>query len=86
MLGSVEFQRVCYVCPHCNLGQSPRDRELDVEGTQFSPGVRRMRAAVGSETSFEHGREQLDLLAGLEVTAKAVERQAEAIGAPIQAA
>jgi hypothetical protein len=43
-----------------------------------------MMAVVGSETSFEHGREQLKLLAGLEVTTKAVERQAEAIGADIE--
>ena len=47
--------------------------------------VRRMMAAVGSETRFEQGREQLELLAGLEVTAKSVERQAEAIGAAIEA-
>ena len=39
-----------------------------------------MMAAVGSETSFGNGRQQLRLLAGLEVTTKAVERQAEAIG------
>lgn len=43
-----------------------------------------MMATVGSETSFEHGREQMELLAGLKVTAKAVERQAEAIGAEIE--
>jgi hypothetical protein len=42
-----------------------------------------MMALVGSETSFDQGREQLELLAGLEVTAKAVEREAEAIGADI---
>ena len=42
-----------------------------------------MMAAVGSETSFDNGRQQLHLLAGLEVTAKAVERHAEAIGADI---
>lgn len=85
MLGPVEFQRGYFVCPHCQQGQSPRDRELDVEGTEFSPGVRRMMAAVGAETSFEQGRQQLQLLAGLEVTSKAVERQAEAIGAAIEA-
>lgn len=85
MLGPVEFQRCYFLCPHCHQGQSPRDRELDVEGTEFSPGVRRMMAAVGAEASFEQGREQLELLAGLEVTAKAVERQAEAIGAAIEA-
>jgi hypothetical protein len=77
-LGPMEFSRAYYACP--------RDRELDVEGTEFSPGVRRMMAAVGSEASFEQGRQQLELLAGLEVTSKAVERQAEAIGADIEAA
>ncbi len=85
VLGQVETERPYYVCPACHQGQSPRDQELDVEGTEYSPGVRRMMAVVGSETSFEQGREQLALLAGLEVTAKAVERQAEAIGAEIAA-
>ncbi len=42
-----------------------------------------MMAVVGSETSFHHGREQLELLAGLTVTRKAVERHAEEIGADI---
>ena len=56
-----------------------------MEGTEYSPGVRRMMAVVGSETSFDQGREQLQLLAGLAVTTKAVERQAEALGAEIAA-
>ena len=85
MLGPVEFQRGYFVCPQCRQGQSPRDRELDVEGTEFSPGVRRMMAAVGAEASFEQGCEQLELLAGLAVTSKAVERAAEAIGTAIEA-
>jgi hypothetical protein len=84
-VGSVEFERAYYLCARCHQGQSPRDRELDVEGAECSPGVRRMMALVGSESSFEQGREQLELLAGLEVTAKAVERQAEAIGTDIAA-
>jgi hypothetical protein len=84
-LGPVRFQRSYYVCPRCHQGQSPRDRELDVEGVSCSPGVRRMLAVVGSESSFDQGREQLELLAGIEVTAKAVERHAEAIGADVEA-
>ena len=84
-LGPVEFERNYFVCPACHRGQCPRDQELDVAGTEFSPGVRRMMAAVGAETSFAQSREQLELLAGLEVTAKAVERQAEATGADIEA-
>jgi hypothetical protein len=83
-LGPVRFQRGYYVCPHCHQGHSPRDRELDVEGVSCSPGVRRMLAVVGSESSFDQGREQLELLAGIEVTAKAVERHAEAIGSNIE--
>ena len=83
VLGPVEYQRAYYVCPHCRRGQSPRDTELDVVGTACSPGVRRMMATVGSDASFQHGREQMQLLAGLKVTAKAVERHAEAIGADI---
>jgi hypothetical protein len=85
VLGQVKTERPYYVCAACHQGQSPRDQELDVEGTEYSPGVRRMMAVVGSETSFEQGREQLELLAGLKVTTKAVERQAETIGADIAA-
>ena len=85
VLGRVETERPYYLCPDCHRGQSPRDQELDVEGTEYSPGVRRMMAVVGSETSFDQGRQQLHLLAGLEVTTKAVERQAEALGADIAA-
>jgi hypothetical protein len=83
VLGPIAIQRPYYLCPHCHQGQSPRDSELDVPSTEYSPGVRRMMALVGSETSFEHGRQELDLLAGLKVTTKAVERQAEAIGVDI---
>jgi Uncharacterised protein family (UPF0236) len=45
--------------------------------------VRRMHALVGQEAPFDHGREQMKVLAGLEVTTKSVERTAEAIGAAI---
>ena len=84
-VGAVEFERAYYRCPRCRQGLSPRDRELQVEGTQFSPGVRRMMATVGSDQSFQHGRDQIALLAGVELTAKAVERHAEAIGGDIEA-
>ena len=44
-----------------------------------------MQALVGQQAPFEHGREQMKLLAGVEVNAKAVERTAEAIGGDIAA-
>ena len=85
VLGSVQLQRPYYLCPSCHQGQFPVDPELDVENTELSPGVRRMLAVVGSEVPFDHGREQMKLLADLEVTTKTVERTAEAIGEDIAA-
>ena len=82
-LGEVELSRPWYLCPHCHKGQSPADEALDVKQTDFSPGVRRMQAMVGQEVPFDHGRQQMKVLAGLEVTAKSVERTAEAIGADV---
>jgi len=83
-VGEAEIERAYYYCAHCQRGQSPRDRELDIVDTDYSPGVRRMMAVVGSETSFDRGRAQMELLAGLKVTRKAVERHAEAIGEDIE--
>ena len=82
-VGPVEVLRPYYLCAHCGVGQLPADVELDIENTEFSPGVRRMQAIVGQEAPFAHGREQMKVLAGLEVTTKSVERTAEAIGADI---
>lgn len=84
VLGPVEICRAYYWCDACQSSQIPADREWDIERTEFSPGVRRMMALVGQECSFDTGRRQLQMLAGLEVTAKAVERVAEAIGRDIE--
>lgn len=84
-VGEVTVSRPYYLCAHCHTGQFPADVELDIHHTEFSPGVRRMLATVGREAPFDHGRQQMKLLAGLEVTTKAVERTAEAIGADIAA-
>jgi hypothetical protein len=82
-VGEAEVSRPYFLCPHCHQGQFPADQELDIVNTEFSPGVRRMQALVGQDASFDHGREQMELLAGLEVTTKSVERVAESIGADI---
>jgi hypothetical protein len=82
-VGPVEVSRPYYLCANCHAGQFPMDAELDIAHTEVSPGVRRMQAMVGQEVSFDHGRQQMQLLADLEVTTKAVERNAEAIGEDI---
>lgn len=83
VVGRTQLQRPYYLCSRCHEGQFPADQQLDVKGTEFSPGVRRMLAVVGAAAPFDHGREQMKVLAGLEVTTKAVERTAEAIGGDI---
>ena len=79
-VGAVRISRPYYLCAHCHDGQFPADVELDIDHTEFSPGVRRMQAIVGQEVPFDQGRQQMKLLADLEVTTKAVERTAEALG------
>lgn len=85
MVGWVRMNRPWYLCDRCHQGQCPADELLDVRDTDFSPGVRRMQALVGQQAPFDHGRQLMKVLAGLEVTAKSVERTAEAIGADIAA-
>jgi hypothetical protein len=46
-VGRVEVARPYYLCPHCHCGQFPADAELDIQDTEFSPGVRRLQAVVG---------------------------------------
>jgi len=84
-VGKVTVSRPYYWCPHCHNGQFPADVELDIQDMELSPGVRRMLATLGHEKAFAHGRQQMKLLADLEVTTKAVERTAEAIGEDIEA-
>jgi hypothetical protein len=83
VVGEIGFLRPWYLCSQCHNGQFPADAALDIEKLELSPGVRRMLALIGSEAPFDHGRRQIQLLAGLDVTAKAVERTAEAIGGDI---
>jgi hypothetical protein len=83
VVGPVQVCRLYYLCPDCHQGQFPADVELEIENTEFSPGVCCMHALVGQDAPFDHGREQMKVLAGLEVTTKSVERIAEAIGEDI---
>jgi len=84
-VGEIEFRRPWYLCPHCHNGQCPADAALDIEKADLSPGVRRMLSLIGCEAPFDHGRQQMKLLADLEVTTQAVERTAEAIGENVAA-
>ena len=83
-LSPVEVKRAYYHCEECQDGVIPKDRDLDIVDTSFSPGVRRMMGQVGGKEPFAEGRRDLEDLAGVLVKTKAVERVSEAIGKQIE--
>jgi hypothetical protein len=85
ILGQVAFERSMFQCPVCQDTRYPGDEALDIVGTTRSPGLRRMMARAGSQTTFKDGRDDLTIYAGLQVSAKDVERVAEGIGQQIEA-
>lgn len=84
ILGPVPYSRSMFGCPACKATRCPGDEELDVVGTGRSPGLRRMMARAGSNSTFKDGRDDLQVYAGLEVSAKDVERVAEGIGSDME--
>ena len=80
VLSEVELERAYYYCGECRGGVIPKDVELDISGTSFSPGVRRMMGVVGAKEAFEDGRRDLEELAEVIVKTKEIERISEAIG------
>jgi len=80
ILGPVRYRRTMFQCPLCGQTRYPGDEELDIVGTSRSPGVRRMTARAGAKSTFKEGRDDLKIYAGIQLSAKDVERVAEDIG------
>lgn len=80
VLGKVTVTRGYYYDRKGRHGLSPYDTALDVVGTSFSCGMRRIMGKVGAYRSFELGHMDIEELAGVRVTAKEVERIAEDLG------
>ena len=85
VLGSLHLERAYYYCAECQSGFCPRDRTLRLERFSLTPGVLRMTGSAAALVSFEESSALLHELAGVEVSAKQVERAAEALGAEIAA-
>ena len=80
LLGEVGFSRSVYGCPACGRTRRPGDEELGVQGTRYSPGVRRQTARLGAKEPFAEVSEDLRELAGIRVARKDCERISEATG------
>lgn len=83
VLGPLTLSRAYYYCDSCESGFCPRDRSLGIVGSSLSPAVLRMVGHVGALVSFQEGHELLHDLAGVDVSAKQVEREAERLGREI---
>ena len=87
VLGLVTLRRAWYHCAACKRGLAPRDRQLGLlPGGALSPGLAEMTALAGAEVSFARAAGLLSGLAGIAVSARTVERSAEASGAAARAA
>lgn len=85
VLGSVKVKRAYYYDKVCQKGFFPKDKDLDIEGTSFSPGVRRMLGRVGAHRPFAFGRVDMEELAGIRVDTKEVERYSNELGRQVEA-
>ena len=80
VLGAVEVNRAYYYDRQCGSGMCPKDETLDIEGTSFSPGVRRIMTRVGTYRPFALGHEDIKEMAGIDVAAKEIERTCNKLG------
>ncbi|MGO8892387.1 MAG: ISKra4 family transposase [Streptosporangiaceae bacterium] len=86
VLGPVALTRAWYHCAACKHGLAPRDAELGVAGQSMSPGLAAMNDRTAAAGPFAKAAGLLADLAGVHLTAKRVERSAEASGAAQAAA
>jgi hypothetical protein len=80
VLGPVMVKRAYYYDREHRKGYCPKDHALDIEGTSYSSGVRRMMSKVGAYRPFGLGHEDLYELADVRVGAKEVERISQLVG------
>ena len=86
VLGPVTLRRAWYHCAECGHGLAPRDAELGVAGASMSPGLAAMNDLAAAAGPFAGAARLLEELAGVRLTARRVERAAEASGTAVAAA
>jgi hypothetical protein len=86
VLGPARLHRAWYHCAACGHGMAPKDAGLGIGPGSMSPGLAKMTARAAAAVPFAKAASLLAELAGLGLTAKRVERAAEASGAAAAAA
>lgn len=84
VVGNVQLKRAYYYDKRCGAGQCPLDEMYGIDKEEWSPGLRRVIAALGSEGSFDRAAELLWEVSGIEVSDKSVERVTEKVGRELE--
>lgn len=84
VLGPVTVERAYYYDKKCKEGYCPKDTQLDIKGTSFSPGMRRIMGRVGAYRPFGLGHDDIKEMAGIEVSDKEIERVSYQIGSDVE--
>jgi hypothetical protein len=62
VVGPVQVCRPYYLCPDCQQGQFPADVELEIENTEFSPGVFKLPRLDAGTRSIELRASELSMI------------------------
>lgn len=84
VLGPVRVKRAYYYDQECKKGCCPLDSALDIVGTSFSPGLRRIMGRVGAYRPFGLGHEDMKEVAGICVDTKEIERVSHQLGEEVE--
>jgi len=84
VLGPVSVERAYYYDHQCKRGYCPKDTALDIAGTSFSPGMRRIMGRVGAYRPFGLGHDDIKEMAGICVTTKEIERVSHRLGEQVE--
>lgn len=80
VVGSITVKRAYYYSNETHEGYCPKDRDLDVEGSSFSPGVRRIMGRVGAYRPFVAGHDDIEEISGLKINAQEISRYSNQLG------
>ena len=86
LMGNGKLVRGYYECEHCGTHYIPRDNELDMIGTSFTPGTRRAVSLLACHDSFKWSSDTLSEIVGIYVSPKECQRIAEETGKSIEKA
>jgi hypothetical protein len=84
VLGPVKVKRAYYYDQECGKGWCPKDTALDIVGTSFSPGIKRIMGRVGAYRPFGLGHEDIKEMAGICVDTKEIERSCHQLGRDVE--